>query len=379
MPEAPTVMFAAGEESGDRHAASVFRAMREQLPGLRGIGMGGHHLREAGVDVRLDSTQIAVLGLGEVLRHYGKIRRALKTMQRMVCEEKPDLLICVDYKEFNLKLAQHAQQCGVKVLFYVSPQVWAWRPGRVHKYGAAVDMMAVIFPFEVEFFERHDIPVRYVGHPLAGTVAPSVSREAAMEEFGLDPDRPVVALMPGSRANEIQRLMPVMVECARRIRERHPEAQFVLPQAASVSDEALSAYLDSSPVPVTTIKGRTYDLLQCCDAAVTASGTATLEVAMMGVPMAVTYKISPFSYAIMSRLIRIPHIGLANIVAGKEVVKEFVQKAARPEAIAEEINHILEDEAYARRIQQDLADVSARIGTESGVEKMARLAVEMLE
>lgn len=371
-------MFSAGEASGDKHAAAVFRAMRERLPNLCGTGMGSRAMAEAGIELNVDSSGIGVVGLGEVLRHYGAIRRALTTMQDAVCTQRPDLLICVDYKEFNLKLARHAKACGIKVLFYVSPQVWAWRPGRVKKYGAAIDMMAVIFPFETRFYEAHNIPVRYVGHPLVGRVQASRAREVLMQEFGLSAAHPVIGLLPGSRKAEVQRLLPVMLHSAALLRQTQPELQFILPQAATIPDELLDPLLAASNVPVRRVHERSYDVLACCDAALVASGTATLETALMGVPMAVVYKVSPLTYTLLKPLIRIPDIALVNIVAERRIVQEFVQNAAEPQAIAHEMQRILRDADYAQKIKNDLAEVQTRLGTADGVNTMAQLACEML-
>ncbi|MEW5837501.1 MAG: lipid-A-disaccharide synthase [Pseudomonadota bacterium] len=371
-------MFSAGEASGDKHAAAVFRAMRERLPGLRGTGMGSSAMREAGIDLNVDSSDIGVVGLGEVLRHFGAIRRALNTMQQAVCTQRPDLLVCVDYKEFNLKLARHAKAYGIKVLFYVSPQVWAWRPGRVKKYGAAIDMMAVIFPFETAFYEAHHIPVRYVGHPLVGRVHASAPLASLQHEFALDAQHPVIGLLPGSRKAEVQRLLPVMLQAAALLAKQRPELQFILPQAASISDELLQPLLAASPVPISRVHGRSYDALACCDAAMVASGTATLETALMGVPMCVVYKVSPLTYTLLKPLIRIPDIALVNIVATRRVVREFVQNEARPERIAHEIQLILQDFAYAQAMRNDLNEVKNRLGAADGVNNMAELACDML-
>ncbi len=371
-------MFSAGEASGDKHAAAVFRAMREHIPDLRGCGMGSAAMRAAGIDLTVDSSGIGVVGLGEVLRHYGAIRRALTTMQQAVCTQRPDLLICVDYKEFNLKLARHAKACGIKVLFYVSPQVWAWRPGRVKKYGAAIDMMAVIFPFETKFYEAHNIPVRYVGHPLVGRVRASAPREALTREFGLSVEHPVIGLLPGSRKAEVQRLLPVMLHTAALLLQSQPDLQFILPQAATILDDLLDPLLAASNVPVRRVHERSYDVLACCDAALVASGTATLETALMGVPMAVVYKVSPLTYTLLKPLIRIPDIALVNIVAERRIVQEFVQNAAEPQAIAHEMQRILRDADYRTQIRHDLTEVQTRLGTADGVNTMAQLACEML-
>jgi len=371
-------MLVAGEASGDRHAANLFLELKKRLPDVRGIGMGGRKMAEAGIDIRYDSSDIGVIGLIEVLKHYGDIKQALTSMQTIVCKEKPDLLICVDYKEFNYKLAKKASTCGVKVLFYVSPQVWAWRPGRVKKYDKIIDTMAVIFPFEVPYYEREGIPVRFVGHPLAEKVHPTETRQTVMKRLRLDADRPVTGLLPGSRANEIKRLMPVMLATAERLAKRFPGIQFVLLQADSVSDEALDTHLQSSRQPVKVVQGETYDVLQCCDAVITTSGTATLEIALLGVPMAIIYRLAPLSYLIGRILIRVPYIGLPNIVAGRRIVQEFIQHEARPERIAPEIERILTDRDYADSMRQALHTVKEKLGSGGGSRRMAELAVEML-
>ncbi|MGR9072402.1 MAG: lipid-A-disaccharide synthase [Gammaproteobacteria bacterium] len=373
-----TVMLSAGEASGDQHAANLFLELKKRLPEVRGFGMGGARMRDAGIDIYCDSSDFGVIGPIDVLKHFREIRRALSSMKELACREKPDLLICVDYKEFNFKLARHAKRCGVKVLFYVSPQVWAWRPGRVKKYGEAINAMAVIFPFETPYYEQHDIPVHYVGHPSVDKVHPRFSPEKDRERFGIDLSRPVVGLLPGSRSNEIRRLLPVMLQAASRVAEEIPGAQFFLPQAGSVRDEWLKDFLDQTALDIRVVKNEPYDVIQCCDAVMTASGTATLEVALLGIPMAIVYKLSALTYWLARLLVRIPFIGLPNIVAGRLIVKEFIQHEARPERLSNEIVRILTDENYARRMREDLNRVREELGEGGGSANMAELAMKML-
>ncbi|MDD2760417.1 MAG: lipid-A-disaccharide synthase, partial [Methylomonas sp.] len=320
-----TVMFSAGESSGDQHAAHMFQEMQKLCPDVCGIGMGGNKMRQAGIAIRFDSSGIGVIGLVEILKHYGEIKKALRTMKEIVAEEKPDLLVCVDYKEFNLKLARFAKSRGVKVLFYVSPQVWAWRPGRVVTYGKAIDMMAVIFPFETAYYEAENVPVRYVGHPSVDKVHPLRSKQEDFQLFGLDRDRPVVGLLPGSRANEIKRMLPVMLESVRLLARRHPDLQFILPQADSISDAVLQGYLGDFSVDIKVVKQQPYDAIQCCDAIMATSGTASLEIALLQIPMLIAYRLSPLTYWLGKQLVKIPFIGLPNIIAGKAIVKELIQ------------------------------------------------------
>ncbi len=373
-----TVLFSAGESSGDQHAAHMFQEMRALSPLIRGIAMGGSKMRQAGIDIRFDSSGIGVIGLVEVLKHYGEIRRALKIMKTIVAEEKPDLLVCVDYKEFNLKLAQFAKRHGVKVLFYVSPQVWAWRPGRVATYGKAIDMMAVIFPFETHYYEAEKVPVRYVGHPSVDKVQPLRSKEEDLALFGLDSSRPVVGILPGSRANEIKRMLPLMLQAAELLVRRNPTLQFMLPQADSVADPALQAYLDACPVTIKVVKQQTYDAIQCCDAIMTTSGTASLEIALLGVPMLIAYRLSPLTYWLGKLLVKIPFIGLPNIIAGRAVVKELIQDAVTAENLAAEIRRLLDEQPYRMACIEGLRQVRAELGAGGGSKAMAELAMAML-
>ena len=382
-------MFSAGEASGDQHAAALFRELQKLIPGVEGIGMGGAAMREAGIELCFDSSGIGVIGLAEIARHYGEIRGALKLMRKTACERKPDLLICVDYKEFNFRLAKAAKACGVKVLFYVSPQVWAWRPGRVKSYGRIIDHMAVIFPFELPFYEAYGVPATYVGHPLAGKVKPSMSRSEALKKYGLTDasanaqnnggSRPVIGLLPGSRANEIKRLMPVILEAARRLSLEFPAARFLLFQAASVEDAAISAQLAGvADLDLQVIRGQDYDALQCCDTVITVSGTATLEIALLGIPMVIVYRLAPLSYWLGRLLVKVPFIGLPNILAGKGVVREFIQHEATPANIAGEIALILQDSTYAESQRQALLTIRDKLGDRNGSAVLARLAADML-
>jgi lipid-A-disaccharide synthase len=299
-------------------------------------------------------------------------------MQQIVVTTRPDLVICVDYKEFNFKLAQFAKQQGIKVLFYVSPQVWAWRPKRVVKYGKAIDMMAVIFPFETTYYQAENIPVRYVGHPSVDKTYPQRTKAEDLALFGLNSQQPIVGLLPGSRMNEIKRMLPVMLEAAAKIAILKPQTQFILPQADSVSDALLHSYLSAATVNVQVIKNQPYDVMQCCDAIMTTSGTATLEIALLNVPMVIAYKLSPLTYLLGRLLVNIAFIGLPNIIASKKIVTELIQHAATAENLAIEINRLLNDENYVQTMKEALSQVKKRTGKGGGSINLANLALEML-
>ena len=372
------ILFSAGESSGDQHAANMFLEIKKMNPTIQGLGMGGNKMAQAGIDIRYNSAGIGVIGVVEVLKHYGEIRKAMGLLENIIVQERPDLLICVDYKEFNFKLARFAKQQGIKVLFYVGPQVWAWRSGRVKQYGAVIDMMAVIFPFEVPYYEAEKVPVRYVGHPSVDKVHPMFSREQALQQFNLNDNQPIIGLLPGSRQHEIKRLLPEMLKAAALLKQEYPECQFILPQADSIRDIQLQEYLQQTPCNVQCIKQLPYDVIQCCHALITCSGTATLEVALLNVPMVIIYKLSPVTYWLGRLLVKTPFIGLPNIIAGKRIVRELIQHEANAENMFLEIKQILSDANYQSSMRKDLLQVKQRLGQGGGSYQMARLALELL-
>ena len=370
------VLIVAGEASGDMHAASLIRDLCKIRPDIKVDAMGGRELRQTGANILVDNKELAVVGLVEVLSHYPVIRGALKTLRQQLATQPPDLLILVDYVEFNLRLAKTAKKLGIKVLFYISPQVWAWRPGRVKKIGRLIDMMAVIFPFETDFYQRHNIPVRYVGNPLLTKVQAGRSREDNLRRFKLT-DGAVIGLQPGSRRAEIQRLLPVFAETVKRLKKRLPELQFVLPVAPGIEADFIRSYLPGGHGIQLIEDSSAYDVMQVCSVIMTASGTATLETALMEIPMVIAYKVAPLSYAILRRLIRIPHIGLVNIVAGQEVVKELIQHEATASTLEQEVLKLLQDEVYRRAMISQLKAVREKLDDRQGVD-IATVAAEML-
>ncbi|BDV42541.1 lipid-A-disaccharide synthase [Geotalea uraniireducens] len=375
---AKRVMIVAGEASGDLHGSNLVKETRHRDPEVAFFGIGGPLMRAAGVETLVDSSEMAVIGLVEVLAHSGVIYRAYRALKAVIKNDPPDLLILIDYPDFNLLIARLAKKAGVKVLYYISPQVWAWRVGRVKKIARLVDRMAVVFPFEVPFYERAGVPVSFVGHPLAETVRPTMGREAAIAAFGLQPARRTVGLFPGSRHGEISRLFPTILAAAGALRERYPELQFILPLAPSLTREDLEPQLSAAGLDVTVIEGRTYDVMQVCDAIVTVSGTVTLEIALMGVPMVIIYKVSPLTYQAGKRLIRVDHIGICNIVAGERVVPELIQHDAEPAIIADAIGRFLDDRDYAAAVREKLRQVKNNLGSGGGSAKVAALVLEML-
>jgi lipid-A-disaccharide synthase len=372
------IMILAGEASGDDHAAEFVEVLRQLKPELHISGMGSDSMRRAGVDIFFDSKIIAVMGLVEVLRHWGNIKRAMAIVRERLEQTRPDLLVLVDYPEFNLKMARHAGTLGIPVLFYISPQVWAWRPKRIHKIGRLIDHMAVIFQFEKKYYEDAGIPVSFVGHPLVDKVKISANAGSMRSRLGISAEARVVGLFPGSRHSEIERLLPMMFATAAQMQSREPQLRFVLPVAATLSFDDVSRQAKSSGVEICVTRDEIYDVINCCDAIVTCSGTVTLEIALLGVPTCIVYKTSALSYMILSRLVTIPHIGLVNIVAREAVVKELLQANANPDAVAAELFHMLDDQDYRQQLRAGYDKVRTNLGAGNGARNMAELVLSLL-
>jgi len=371
-------MILAGEASGDAHAAEFASVLRQQQPAMRISGMGGASMVGAGVEVFFDSSIIAVVGLVEVIRHWSDIKRAMAIVRERLEQTRPDLLVLVDYPEFNLKMARHAGSLGIPVLFYISPQVWAWRPKRIHKIGRLIDHMAVIFQFEKKYYEDAGIPVSFVGHPLVDKVKTSANAVTQRARLDISPEARVVGLFPGSRRNEITRLLPLMFATARRMQAQDPQLRFVLPVASSLSFEEIAKQVQDSGIDICVTRDEIYDVISCCDVIATCSGTVTLEIALLGVPMCIVYKVSSLSYLIMRRLVTIPHIGLVNIVARRAVVQEFIQSDANPTAVSDELLRMLDDPEYRLRLRAGFDEVRQNLGTGNGAQNMAELVLSLL-
>jgi len=371
-------MIVAGEASGDMYGATLAAEIRALSPGTSFFGMGGDRMREAGVETLVDANVMAVMGLVEVLGQLPVILKGFAVLKRRLLSDPPRLLILIDYPDFNLRLARVAKRAGVKVLYFVSPQVWAWRMGRVHGIGRVVDMMAVLFPFEVPFYQDAGIPVSFVGHPLLDMVRPSMGKRDALVSFGLDPERKTVGLFPGSRKSEIAKLLPDILEAAKLLKARFPELQFLLPLASSLRQEDIAPELQRSGLDVVVVPRRNHDVMVACDAAISVSGTVTMELALVGIPMVIVYRASELTYQIGKRVIKVPHIGICNIVAGKGIVKELIQHEVTPEAIAAEIEAQLTDSSYSLRMRDDLAQVRVKLGSGGALGRLARVALEMM-
>ncbi len=372
------VMIVAGEASGDLHGSNLIRAIQRIDPSVRFYGIGGRKLEETGTRLIANSSDMAVVGLTEVIFKLRFILNVMGLLKRSLRESRPDLLILIDYPDFNLPLARAAKKNGVKVFYYISPQVWAWRKKRVRKIERVVDRMAVILPFEAQVYDKSKLEVSFVGHPLLDVVRKRYSREEALERFGLKDGFTTVGILPGSRKNEVKKLLPKMLEAAEILSGKLAPIQFVLPLADTIEVDFVTKIIDRYPVEIRVVSNDIYDVIGVSDIAMVASGTATLETALLETPMIIIYKISFLSYYIGKKFIKVDNIGLVNIIAGRTIVPEFIQGEATPVNMAEEIHNILTDNSRMDKIKHDLSRVRRKLGSPGAAERAAKLAYEMM-
>ena len=373
---AKRVMLVAGEASGDLHAAGLVAALRRRDPSLEVWGVGGREARAAGMATAVDISEIATLGLVEVAEKMRAVVRTYRMLRRKLRERPPDLLVLIDFPEFNLALASVAKRCGVPVFYYVSPQVWAWRRGRVRKILRRIDRLAALFPFEPAIY-GNDPRVVFVGHPLLDRVRTTQTREETLARHGLDPRKRLVALLPGSRRHEIERMLPQMAAATERLAASQG-IQGAVGLAPTVTRELAAPLVAGRTAALPLIEGDTYNLVSAADLVLVASGTATLEVALLERPMIVMYRSSPLTFAIAKRLVGVPWLGMPNLIAGRQIVPELLQSEVTAEKIYAEAEAILSDAARARAIEADLAAVHAALGERGAADRAADLALGLL-
>jgi len=372
------VIIVAGEASGDLHGASLVREIKRIDPKVTFGGIGGRALRSTGMDVWFDSKDLAVVGIFEVIVSLAKIFQAFRYLRHFLRTHKPDLLILIDYPDFNLPLAKIAKKCGIPVMYYISPQVWAWRKGRVKKIARFVDKMVVIFPFEVTFYNKYNVDVEFVGHPLLDIVQPTFLKEEAKRRLGLKEDKTTIALLPGSRSSEIRKILPSMLGTAKILKQTSPDIQFILSIASTLEKRDIQPLIPSDVKDLKVTDGYVYDVMNASDLIITASGTATVEAAIMNLPMVIIYRVSPLSYFIARRLVKVNHIGMVNLIAGERVVPELIQDEATPDRIASECLKILGDKLVAITIKEKLKRVKDRLGVGGASRKTALIAYSLL-
>lgn len=375
--ERQKVMIVVGEASGDLHGGHLVRSLHQRSPSLEIFGVAGKRLQQEGVKVTFDVAHLTGMGFTELAGNLKTLWKAYHGLRRTLREEKPNLLILIDFPEFNLRLARLAKRLGVPVLYYIAPQVWAWRQRRIHKIARRVDRMAVVFPFEVPLYEREGVKVKFVGHPLLDVVRATRSREATLIRHGLEPSKRTVALLPGSRRPEVGYHLPVMMEAVDRL-SRQMDVQFILVRANTVDRHDLEEIVGQRAEKVSISDGDAYNVLEACDLAWTASGTATLETALMLRPMIVVYRMSWLTYNLARLLVRVKHIGMVNIIAGERVVPELIQGDVTGENIFRESWKILSDFELRDQMVEKLGEVREKLGSPGAADRVAKIALEML-
>ena len=355
------VMLSCGEPSGDLYAGALVAALKQRDPAVDAFGLGGERFQAAGGRLIGDFHGLAVTGLIEVLRilpdSYSMFRRLVDEAKR----ERPDVLVLVDYPDFNFRLMAAVRRLGVPIVYYVSPQLWAWRSGRIQTMKALVDLVLPIFPFEEALYRAEGVATSFVGHPLVDLAVATESREALAARLELDASKPIVALLPGSRHNELHRLVPVLAAATPRIKSAVPGTQFLVARAPNLGDSYFAPF-HGIGVPVRVVEGQTDNVLAAADVVVTASGTATIQTALHDTPMVVVYRLSPVTYKLGKPLVRVSMYSMVNLVAGERVVEELIQDQCTPEAVAQATVDLLTDEERVAQMKEHLARVRQRLG-----------------
>jgi len=366
-----SIFIVSGEESGDLHGAALMQRLKQMIPGLYFSGMGGVRMKSEGL-FGLDSREVSVVGIVEVLSKLVKILKSMSSLKGELRTDHFDAVVLIDFPDFNLRIAKEAKRLGIPVIYYISPQVWAWRKGRLAKIASVVDKMLVVFPFEVSLYRQAGVDVEYVGHPLVDIVNCQLTKDEARAGMSIGLDELAVALLPGSRTGEVKRLLGPMVRAASIISKRSKKTvRFLLPAAHGVDDRLLKKLIGPSGVMINIVRGKMYEALRASEAAIVASGTATLETALIGTPQVIVYRMSPVSYAIAKSLIKLEHAGLPNIVAERTVVPELIQNDATPERMAEEVLSMLEGEKREAMLE-GYAEIRKNLGRGGATERVAK-------
>ena len=369
----------AGEASGDMYGARLVVAMKRLTPGIKFFGLGGPAMEKVGVEIIRHLSSVAVVGITEVVPKMGHILEVLREFKRALKVAPPDLVILIDYPGFNLNLAKRAHALGIPVLYYVPPQLWAWWEKRVRKIAKRVDRLAVILPFEKEFYLKHGLEADYVGHPLLDMSLSERGKKEIKEDLGIGHGKgPILGLLPGSRTDEVVRHLPVMINAAEIISRSYQGLSCVVPLAPSVGEDVVEPYVRNGTLDISIGRYDTKELLKIADVALVASGTATLEAAIMETPMVIAYKVSPVSYFLGRFLAKVSHIGLVNLVAGKTIVQELIQGEATAMRLAEEGIALLRDGERRAQMKKELRAVTELLGQGGASERTAYLAVKMM-
>ena len=373
------IMIITGESSGDLHGSHLIRAAAEQYPEMSFFGVGGKRMVAAGCQLIFSSDELAVMGVWEVAAQFYGIFRRFKQLKRILQgPEAPDALVLIDFPDFNLRLAKVAKKLGIAVLYYITPKVWAWRKKRAKVIAENTDQLALIFPFEPDIFRPFGVAAEYVGNPLLDEYVNNRPKGDLRARLGIGGEEQVVGIFPGSRKSEITYILDSLVETAKLIHRDKPGAKFLLPVAPSLDADIFHTRLNGCGIPIFILEENIYEVAHACNAVLCVSGTVTLQLALTGTPMAILYKIAPLSYAIGKHLVKVEHVGLTNIIAGREIVREFIQDAASPDAMQDEIIRLLDDDVYTNQMRNNLQEVKLLLGEPGCSGKVAKLVHELV-
>lgn len=388
MQKKQKIMLVVGEASGDAHAAKLVLALKNASnnTAFEFFGATGEKMREAGVETIVRADDFARVGILEVATALPMFLRVFRKVKAAAFERKPDVAVLVDFPDFNLKLATALKKKGIKVVYYISPQVWAWKKYRVRRMKSSIDLLLTILPFEKKWFAEHGFEkVEYVGNPLAGEVKADISRKEFCERNELDSDKPIVAFLPGSRKNEIERILPTMLLSASEMLTRNPDIQFLIPLASNRTRREVASIIEKLksngkkfPENINVLEKSTFDAVNAADVAAVASGTATLETAILGTPMAIVYKVSNLNYAVLKNFISVEHIGLVNFIAEKRLVAELIQNEFTPANLSKEMFRLLGKEQN-QAMRNELAEIKEKLGAGGATEKAAAAITRQLE
>ncbi len=368
------IMIIAGEASGDMHGAHLARAIKQRDDKTFLFGVGGKAMAREGVSLLVDADTLSVVGITEVLTRLKTIYGAMSTVKKAIARLSPDLLICIDFPDFNFHVAAAAKRRNIPVLYYISPQIWAWRQNRVKKIKRLVDHMAVIFPFEAKFYEEHHVPVTFVGHPFLDIISPPTDETPGTDETAI-----TIGLVPGSREKEVTTLLPVMLKAAKIINRMGPAVRFVVSCAQSVDETLVSDIVTSfnTELPIEVINGPVTGVFKKCRLVVAASGTVTLEAALHGVVPVIVYKVSPMSYWLGKRLIKVRHIGIVNLIVQRELLPELIQDEASPEKIADTVHSVISDPQRLQETRKEMLRIRELLGGPGASDRVARIALHL--
>ena len=378
MTARPKIFISAGEASGEHYAAQLIPAIRKLIPDAEFFGLGGQRMEALGFRRIVRAEDVAVMGITEIIRHIPHIYGEYRKLKASIAAEHPDAAILIDFPDVNLSLARTLHGLGIPVIYFVSPQLWAWKKYRIRRVRRYVDRMLVIFPFEESFYRDHGVKATFVGHPLAEVPLPSISRKEFADQYGLDPSKSWVGLLPGSRFKEIRLNLPEMIEAASQL---HPSCEFLLPLAPTLTpehiDQVRAMLPANSPRIILVDDART--TLYHARASVVASGTATVEAALIGNPFIVVYRVSKVTYSVARRVVKVPYVAMVNLIAGREVVPELIQDDFTAANVVSHLQNLLCDEAVRSRIQADLAKVGASLhSARSPIEQVAGITMELM-